>query len=113
MLLRQDMLWFGCSATLSREGEQHVLQNAGFQSLGCNPWQTEVLRTSIDRPDLFICVRPIPRGKLSSFETLYFLLDAAMEMDKATPEHIPKTIIFIDSVGKPSVAVREYHIDGA
>lgn len=100
MLLQQDILWFGCSATLSREGEQHVLQNAGFRSLGCNPWQTEVIRTSIDRADLFICVRPILRGKLSSFETLYFLLDAAMEADKATPERIPKTIIFIDSVGK-------------
>lgn len=101
-LLRQDVLWFGCSATLSQEGEQHVLQKAGFRGLGPNQWQTEVIRISVDRPDMFICVRPIPRRKLTSFETLYFLLDAAIAGDpkKATPNLIPKTIVFVDSILK-------------
>lgn len=72
-ILRENILWFGCSATLSTEAEQYILQNAGFRPVGNNPWQTEVIRTSINRDDLFICVRPIPRGKLSVFESLYFL----------------------------------------
>jgi len=39
-LLREDVLWFGCSATLSQETEQLILQNAGFRNLGVNQWQT-------------------------------------------------------------------------
>jgi hypothetical protein len=76
-------------------------------TLGCDQWQTEVIRTSVNRSDLFICIRPIPRGKLSSFETLYFLLDASMESGEViipTPERIPKTIVFIDSIARVQAA---------
>jgi hypothetical protein len=50
-LLRQDILWFGCSATLSQEGEQYVLQKAGFRGLGPDQWQTKVIRISDDDND--------------------------------------------------------------
>jgi hypothetical protein len=37
---------------------------------------------------------------LTNFKMLYFLLDIAIRTNKATPNKIPKTIIFIDSIGK-------------
>ena len=80
--------------------ERLVLANAGFRPVGRHLYQTEVIRTSIDRPDVSICVRPLPRGKTDSFEALHFLLDKCIGLDgTATPEQIPKTIVFIDGRG--------------
>jgi len=101
LILHQDVVWFGCSATLDDEAERLVLANAGFRPVGRRLYQTEVIRTSIDRPDVAICVRPLPRGKTDSFEALYFLLDKCISLDDgtATPEQIQKTIVFIDGRG--------------
>jgi hypothetical protein len=62
-----------------------------------------VIRIFINRSDLFICIQSIPRGKFSSFEILYFLLDASTESGEVTvptPERIFKIIVFIDSIAK-------------
>ena len=72
-----------------------------------------MIRTSINRDNLFICIRPIPRRKLNSFNTLYFLLNANTESATAsivnittpTPERIPKTIVFINNITKIQTAV--------
>lgn len=96
-LLRQDIVWFGCSATLDEKTETTVLNNAGFRQVGDNLYETEVIRTSINRPDVSISVVPIPRGQLTSWDPLYFLLDQAWENKFPVPTHIPKTIIFLDS----------------
>ncbi len=62
-------------------------------------FQTEVIRTSINREDISICVYPIPRGQITTFETLYFLLDNSVDtyQNTITPDRIPKTIVFVDS----------------
>lgn len=100
IILHQDVVWFRCSATLDNEAERLVLANAGFRPVGRHLYQTEVIRTSIDRPDVSICVRPLPRGKTDSFKALHFLLDKCIGLDgTATPEQIPKTIVFIDGRG--------------
>jgi len=39
----------------------------------------EIIRTSIDRPDISICVFPISKGKINCYEQLHFLLDQAVE----------------------------------
>lgn len=67
-ILRQDVVWFGCSATLDKEAEQLVLSNAGFRSVGDRMYQTEVIRTSVDRPDVSICVLPLGKGKMDSWD---------------------------------------------
>jgi len=68
-----------------------------------------VIRTSINRDDLFICVRLIPRGKTNSFNILYFLLDAVTagtgETSTLTPKRIPKIIVFINNIIKIQAAV--------
>jgi superfamily II DNA helicase RecQ len=98
MVLNQDVVWFGCSASLPEKAEQAVLQEAGFRPVGPDYYRTEVIRTTIDRPDIEIGIFPIPRGKLSSFDMLYFLLDKSIDTDEAaTPGQIPKTIVFIDN----------------
>jgi superfamily II DNA helicase RecQ len=104
MSMREDVVWFGCSATVDDETEEFILRNAGFRQLGSNPYQTEVIRTSINRADIFLCVQPVPRGKRASYEALYFLLDESVEPDThtATPQQIQKTIVFID--GRKKVA---------
>lgn len=78
-----------------------MLTTAGFRRVGNRMFQTEVVRTSIDRPDVSICVIPMAKGTLSSFDMLYFLLRDAMDDRVATPEKIKKTIVFID--GRKSV----------
>jgi hypothetical protein len=55
----------------------------------------------MDRPNISICVLPLYRGKVDSWDALYFLLDAYIDLDTAVPEQILKTIIFID--GRRSV----------
>ncbi|KAF1936990.1 hypothetical protein EJ02DRAFT_357830, partial [Clathrospora elynae] len=58
--------------------------------------QTNVIWTSIDRPGVALCVVPVPRGKLTSWDSLYFLFKSAVGDGHATPANIPKTIVFID-----------------
>jgi len=98
ILLHQDVIWFGCTATLDAETERIILSNTGFRSVGRNLYQTEVIRTSIDRPDISICLRPLMTGQLTSFNALYFLLDACQDHSGLpTPMNIPKTVVFVDS----------------
>jgi len=99
LILRQDIVWFGCSATLDSIATKTVLSSGGFRPVGDGVYETEVIRTSIDRPDIAVMVAPIPRQKLSTFETLYWLLDDCMAPNSTThtPQNIPKTIVFVDS----------------
>jgi superfamily II DNA helicase RecQ len=95
-ILHPDIVWFGCSATLDDMAERKVLETAGFRTVGNRMYHTEVIRTSIDRPDIALCVAPILRGKLASWDSLYFLLASAVNGTSATPADVPKTIVFID-----------------
>ncbi|KAF2669323.1 P-loop containing nucleoside triphosphate hydrolase protein [Microthyrium microscopicum] len=78
-ILPQDVVWFGCTGTLSRPAQETVLQLGGFRRLGQHQRQTTLLRTSIDRPDLSIVVRFIEKGKLTSFDNLYNVLRYAFQ----------------------------------
>jgi superfamily II DNA helicase RecQ len=116
-ILRDHVVWFACTATLDSEAEKLVLKNAGFRPIGTGPFHTEIVRTSIDRLDLSFCVSPIPRGGLTSYKSLYFLLetersteeapsDLQISSQTATPQHIPKTILFVDSHTKIAAAAQ-------
>jgi len=101
-LLRESVVWFGCTATLDIESEQLVLEKAGFRTVGSGPEETELFRTSINRNDLFLNVLPIPRDMKTTWAPLFFLLRDAINPDSGelTPEKIPKTIVFIDSIAE-------------
>ena len=98
VVLGQSVVWFGCSATVDEETERSLLLGSGFREVGTAPYQTQVIRTTIDRPDIAICFHPIPRKQLGNFSSLYFLLNDAIDKAKtqATPARIPKTIVFVD-----------------
>ena len=97
LVLRQNIVWFACSATLDAKTEEAVLSNAGFRPIGPNPYQTEVIRTSVNRDDISFSVHALPRNKTTSFEALYFLVSRAVDDDGVpTPERIPKAIVFVD-----------------
>jgi superfamily II DNA helicase RecQ len=88
LILRDHVVWFGCTATLDAIAEQLVLKNAGFRTIGTNSYQTEVVRTSIDRLDLSISVCPIPRKQLASYDPLYFLLDEAIHIKDGSANEV-------------------------
>ena len=62
-------------------------------------YETRVIRISINYDNISFCVRLILRGKLGSFNKLYFLLAAAVNSENraAAPAQILKIIIFINS----------------
>lgn len=93
-------MWFGCSATVDEETELKVLKSTGFRPIRHAMYETEVIRTSINQPDVSVFVIPIPKGKITRWDPLYFLIDDAVSSansaDTATPEYIPKTVVFIN-----------------
>jgi len=79
--------WFATSATLDAKTLSISLHGAGFQ----NP---VVLRTTIDRPDIFYEFRPF-EDQVSSFEDLRFLIPEKICLECALK--LPKTIIYLKS----------------
>ena len=59
-------------------------------------YQTKVIRTSVNCPNVSICVLPLGKGKMDLWDVLYFLLDVCIDLNTVVLEQIPKTIVFID-----------------
>lgn len=90
-------VFFGCSATLDAESERVVQSSGGFRPEGIEPGMLEVIRTSVDRPEISICITPLLQKKQSSYEQLFFILSQAVNPGAVpSPEQIQKTIVFID-----------------
>ena len=118
--------WFACTATLDDTTFKIVQELAGFRN------NINIVRTSIDRPDLSIIREYVKRGNKKSFKSLYFVIDRAYKEAPVrnllsasigqlssrisatsaeqgiqytpTPHRIPKTIIFLDSKDMISLA---------
>jgi superfamily II DNA helicase RecQ len=69
--LLPSVIWFGCTATLTREQEAEVIKFGGFRREGRMPGDLEVVRTSIDRPDISLHFLPIPPKKNASLQCLH------------------------------------------
>ena len=63
--------WFACTATLDDTTFKIVKELAGFRN------NINIVRTSINRPDLLIIREYIKRGSKKSFKSLYFIIDRA------------------------------------
>ena len=116
-MLSTVTVYFACSATIDQESERFILEKCGFNGEGSNPGDLEIIRTSIDRPDISLCICPIPAGKATTYELLGYLLKDAVDVEcKPTPLRIPKAVIFIDGLTKvkrvaealQAVLVRQY-----
>ena len=97
MIFHLSVVWFACSATLNKKAERLVLSHTKFQVVGICLYQTEVIKTSINHPDISIYVQLISRQKVDLWENLYFLLNNCMDSNRTLiPTCIPKTIVFIN-----------------
>ncbi|KAI1818905.1 P-loop containing nucleoside triphosphate hydrolase protein [Xylaria intraflava] len=88
-LLPRRVPWFGCTATLERDHQSFILEHAGFDLSAL-----EIIRTSVDRPEISLVVQPLLRGFIRDRRRLEFLLENA---DPQRVKDIPKTIIYVDS----------------
>ena len=68
--INPDIPWFGTSATLDPEMLIAVKELAGFDST------TTIQKTSVNRPEIYLDIRPITHA-FSSFKDLEFLIEAA------------------------------------
>jgi superfamily II DNA helicase RecQ len=95
--------WYACSATLALGCLEKVKERLGF-----NNSTLQLIRTSIDRPEIDLIVETMPRGTKGSFDSLFFTVSEGVDnQGHPTPEKIPKTIIFIDSTQQCQVAARQ------
>lgn len=90
-LFGRDVPWFACSATLDMKTLHAVIDGLGFQK------DVEILRTSINRPELLIQTAWIPKGSHKKAIALRFLFDNGSDLPILRPSQIPKTLVFFDS----------------
>src|SRR6266516_819393 len=100
--LGESVVWFACSATIDADTKEKVIAHVKFHPM------VEILRTSIDRPDIKLIIDKIKPKTIQSCDILYITLKDAVDSDKnPTPFEIPKTIIFIDSKKRIRKAVNQ------
>jgi superfamily II DNA helicase RecQ len=71
-LLPKTVNWYGCTATLNEMQQRTVQMYGGFRD------DVLIIRTSIDRPELGIIIRPILKGDARTYSPLFFLLHGAV-----------------------------------
>lgn len=82
--LLPSVIWFGCTATLTRKQEAEVLKFGGFRREGRGPGELQIIRTSTDRPEISLHFLPIPPKKHASLQCLHPLLDEAVRCTEST-----------------------------
>lgn len=80
---------FACTATLDRVNQDYILKHAGLDISNM-----EMIRTSVDRPELSIIIQPLIRGHTRDFRRLHFLVDGA---DPLNPIATTKSLVYIDN----------------
>jgi hypothetical protein len=96
--LSSQAVFFACTATLDAVTEADVCRYGGFHRVGTEPGFLEIIRTSIDRPEIGISIQPIEKGQQGSHAQLLALLHDCVDSEShaLTPSRIPRTIIFVD-----------------
>lgn len=77
------------TATLPESTVHAVRKSVGFQK------NTSVLRTPIDRPEIFLGIDTFQYAQ-SSFQDLFFLLP----LQCTTAQDVPKTVVYFDSIAE-------------
>ena len=76
--LLSETVFFDCSATLNVKAENAVKEFEDFHEERTDVSQLEIIHTSVNQSDIFICMFLILKRKMSSYEQLYFLLNQAV-----------------------------------
>jgi superfamily II DNA helicase RecQ len=88
--------WIACTATLDPDSFKKLQIGCAFQP------DVKRLRASVDRPEIAYCFMPLTPKSLTKFTDLAFVIQPAKGKGDGIQalQHIPKTIIFIDSRSK-------------
>ena len=82
--------------------QRKVLSNVKFDEA------VDIIRTSVDRPDIRLTIAPMQWKSVKSFVSLFFTVQNAVDEEKnPMPSAIPKTMIFVDSRKGISAAVNQ------
>ena len=73
---------------MDRDNQGYILKHAGFNSY------PNIIRTSIDRPEISIVVQPLLRGSIHDYRRLQFLVEGSTAVNV---RDVPKTIIYLDN----------------
>ncbi|KZZ93583.1 ATP-dependent DNA helicase [Ascosphaera apis ARSEF 7405] len=110
-IVPHQTVWFGCTATLTAETEKEIKNKAGFRAEFEATRGLDVIKTSVNRPEISISIVKIKRNKLSDFSPILFILNDAVDKPLGERDQgIPKTIIFADSYRVVN-AVADYMIN--
>jgi len=98
-LLPKTVTWYGCTATLNETQQRAVQMYGGFRD------DVLVIRTSIDRRELRIIVRPILRGDARTYSPLFFLLHGAVSTpgEEEDPVNFGHVVPGITAPGKMDI----------
>lgn len=89
---------FGCTITLDVKIEVIVKEFAGFRLDGPYPFQTEVIRTTVDRLEIQLVIKRLKCSELKGKRLIYaVLLNVKRDDSTFDIQSILKTIIFINS----------------
>jgi superfamily II DNA helicase RecQ len=88
--------WIACTATLDPDSFQKLRIGCAFQP------DVKRLRASVDRPEIAYCFMPLTPKSFTKFTDLAFVIQPAKGKGNGIQalQHIPKTVIFIDSRSK-------------
>ncbi|KXT00171.1 hypothetical protein AC579_5673, partial [Pseudocercospora musae] len=70
---------------------EYVSQHSGMRTVGNGHFESRIIRSSIDRPEVTYIVKFIPKDLLATYDYLYCIIDHAVSYDK-----MRKVLIFID-----------------
>ncbi|EME77511.1 uncharacterized protein MYCFIDRAFT_146178, partial [Pseudocercospora fijiensis CIRAD86] len=76
--LRIDTSTLLTSATIDKECTKYTIKYASIRKEGLNPYETKIIRSSIDRPEIIYIIKFIPREYLTDYDMLYIVIDNAV-----------------------------------
>ncbi|OTB19485.1 hypothetical protein K445DRAFT_42905, partial [Daldinia sp. EC12] len=97
--------WFGCTATLSKQAQDFVLDKAGFREEGRHTGQLAFIRATVDRPNIAYIVSPLDKGYIIAAR--HYLLAQAIELGMSRDEAV-KAIRRYDADTRPDDKQRLY-----
>jgi hypothetical protein len=79
ILVNQDIVFFSCIIILDKVTKSIILANNRFKLSKTWFYQTEIIRISINKPEISFQVRIIKKGKTNKFYPLLFFVNNTIE----------------------------------
>lgn len=105
-LFYKNVIWFDCFTTLSFAKEKRIIENEEFQKVEIKLCEMQIIRTFVDRSDVFFNIHFISWEHLNTYNQLFFPLNDVVNFnEKVISNKIFKIIVFIDNILKKHIAI--------